>query len=75
MSEARKPAKYVVDRRYDELIKYYDSLTDEEWAAEDEAAFNDPDNIVMVIPRELAPAVHRLLAEHSEARAAEEAGS
>ena len=67
MSEARKPTKYVVDRRYDEVIKYYDNLTDQEWAAEDEAAFNDPNNVVVVIPRELLPAVHKLLAEHSEA--------
>ena len=42
------------------------ALTDEEWAAEDEAAFNDPNNAVMVIPKELVPAVRKLLAEHSE---------
>ncbi len=66
MSEVRKPAKYVVDHRYDEVIKYYDSLTDEEWAAEDEASFNDPNNVVVVIPRELLPAVRRLLAQHAE---------
>ena len=69
MSEARKPAKASDDDRYAEVIKHYDSLTDDEWAAEDEAAFNDPNNIVMVIPRELAPAVHKLLAKHSEAQA------
>ncbi len=66
MSEARKPTKYVVDHRYDNVIKYYDSLTDEEWAAEDEAAFNDPNNVVVVIPRELLPAVHKLLVERAD---------
>ena len=52
--------------RVRKVIDYYDSLTDEEWAAEDEAAFNDPNNIVMVIPRELVPAVRKLLAQHAE---------
>ena len=66
MSEARKPTKYVINRRYDDVIKYYDSLTDEEWAAEDEAAFNDPNNVVVVIPRELLPAVHKLLTEYAD---------
>ena len=55
--------------RVRKVVEYHDGLTDDEWAAEDEAAFNDPNNIVMVIPRELAPAVRKLLAEHSEEQA------
>ena len=66
MSEARKPAKDSDEERFGEVIKYYDSLDDDGWAAEDEAAFKDPNNAVMVIPKELVPAVRRLLAEHSE---------
>ena len=66
MSEARKPAKDSDEERFGEAIKYYDSLDDDGWAAEDEAAFNDPNNAVMVIPKELVPAVRKLLAEHSE---------
>ena len=66
MSEARKLAKGSDEERFGEVIKYYDSLDDEGWAAEDEAAFNDPNNAVMVIPKELVPAVRKLLAEHSE---------
>ena len=54
------------EERVRKVIDYYDSLDDDGWAAEDEAAFNDPNNIVMVIPRELVPAVRKLLAEHSE---------
>ena len=53
--------------RVRKVINYYDSLSDEEWAAEDEAGFTDSNNVVVVIPRELLPAVHKLLAEHSEA--------
>lgn len=56
MSKARKPTKYLVDRRYDDIIKYSGCLSDEEWVAEDEAAFNDPNNIVVIIPCELLPA-------------------
>ena len=66
MSKAQKPAKDSDEERFGEVIKYYDSLDDEGWAAEDEAAFNDPNNAVMVIPKELVPAVRKLLAEHSE---------
>ena len=66
MSEARKPAKDSDEERFGEVIDYYDSLDGEGWVAEDEAAFNDPNNAVMVIPKELVPAVRRLLAEHSE---------
>ena len=66
MSEARKPAKDSDEERFGKVIKYYDSLDDEGWAAEDEAALNDPNNAVMVIPKELVPAVRKLLAEHSE---------
>ena len=66
MSEARKPAKQSDDERFGEVIKHYDSLDDKRWAAEDEAALNDPNNAVMVIPRELVPAVRKLLAEHAD---------
>ena len=66
MSEAQKSPKDSDEERFAEVIKYYDSLDDEGWAAEDEAAFNDPNNAVMVIPKEFVPAVRKLLAEHSE---------
>ncbi len=60
-------------QRVREIIKYHDSLTDEEWIAEDEVAFENPNNTVMVIPTELVPAVRELLARHTADNPAETA--
>ncbi len=49
------------------LVRHYDSLTDEEWVADDDAAFEDTSHSVMVVPNELVPAVRALLSEHDEA--------
>ena len=48
------------------VIQHYESQTDEEAVAEDEAAFEDRATTVMDIPVELVPAVRALLAEHSD---------
>ena len=45
------------------IIDHYDSQTDEEAVAEDEAAFQRDDHTVMVVPSELVPVVQALLAE------------
>ncbi len=49
------------------VIAHYESQSDDEAIAEDEAAFLDGDYSVMLIPRALVPAVHELLSasEHS----------
>ena len=47
--------------RIHEVIAHYDSFTDEQWAAEDEAAFSDPGMTVMLVPTELIPAIARLI--------------
>ena len=44
------------------VLQHYDSLTEEEAVAEDEAAFEDSTQTVMEIPNELVPAVRALLA-------------
>lgn len=51
------------EARVKAVIAHYDSLTDEELAAEDEAAFEDPEMTVMLVPNALVPAVRKLLAE------------
>ena len=43
------------------VIKHYESQSDDEAIDEDEAAFLDSDYSVMLIPRDLVPAVHELL--------------
>ena len=48
------------------VIQHYESQTDEEAIAEDEAAFEDRSTTVMDIPVELVPAVRALLAEHTD---------
>jgi len=42
--------------------KHYDHQTEEEAAAEIEAAFNDPDNCTISVPKKLLPKIRKLLA-------------
>ena len=48
------------------LLHHYESQTEEEMVAEDEAAFEDPTQTVMEIPNELVPSVRALLSKHAE---------
>ena len=48
------------------LLQHYESQTEEEMVAEDEAAFEDPTQTVMEIPNELVPSVRALLSKHAE---------
>ena len=50
------------------VIDHYERQSDEEAAAEDEAAFSGEDGTLMVIPFELVPAVRELLAQHAAER-------
>ena len=52
------------EERARHVIAHYESQSEEEAVAEDEAAFEDPKQTVMLIPNELVPAVRRLLAEN-----------
>jgi len=52
-------------KKIDALIKHYEEQTEDEEVAEDEAAFNDPDQTVVLIPRALLPKVNKLLSAHS----------
>ena len=53
------------EKKIKALIKHYEDQSEEEEVAEDEAAFNDPKQAVMLVPRELVPKVHKLLAAHA----------
>ena len=61
MSESRFPPGWD-EHRVKLVLEHYETQTDEEAVAEDEAAYEDPEHTVMVIPNELVPAVRRLLA-------------
>ena len=47
------------------LLQHYESLSEDEEVAEDEAAFDDSTQTVMQIPNELVPSVRALLSERA----------
>ena len=51
------------EQRVQEVLAHYENQSEEEALAEDEAAYEDPKQTVMVIPNELVPAVRELLAK------------
>jgi len=50
------------EERVKRVLAHYESQSEEEAVAEDEAAFEDPTQTTMGIPNELVPAVRELLA-------------
>ena len=51
------------EERVRRVLAHYEAQTDEEAVAEDEAAYEDPNQAMMEIPRELVPAVRELIAK------------
>ena len=51
------------EARVRDVLDHYESQTEDEALAEDEAAFEDSSQTVMVIPNDLVPAVRALLSE------------
>jgi hypothetical protein len=49
------------ERRVRQLIAEYDSLTDEEWIAEDEATASDGRQATITVPADLLPEIRRLI--------------
>ena len=54
------------EKRVAALIDHYETQSEDEAVAEDEAARADPEQTVMVIPTRLVPAVRKLLAKTTE---------
>ena len=48
------------------VIAHYDNLTDEERAAEIEAAYEAPGHTMISVPTELVPAIVKLIARHQK---------
>ena len=63
MSEARFPVGWD-EERVRRVLAHYEQQTPEEAVAEDEAAFENQDETVMKVPRELVPTVRELIARH-----------
>ena len=55
-------------KQIDDLRRHYDNQTEDEAAAEIEAAFNDSSETLMIVPSELVPEIDRLLAAHSASK-------
>ena len=52
------------ETKVQELLDHYEHQTDEEAAAEHDAALSRPDQTLMEVPTELVPAVREIIAEH-----------
>ncbi len=66
MTQSKFPPGWDVER-VQRVLQHYESQTEEEAVAEDEARWEDVTQTVMEIPVELVPAVRELLAKHHEA--------
>lgn len=51
-------------KRVKSVLEHYESQSEEEAVAEDEAAFEMDDQTVMDAPKELVPTVRELIAKH-----------
>ncbi len=54
------------EKRVQLVLNHYNSLTEEEAVAEDEATFEDPTQVVMEVPKEIVPTVRALIAQRAE---------
>ena len=52
------------DARVQRVLAHYETQTEMEAVAEDEAAFEAPDQALVGVPRELVPAVREMIAKH-----------
>lgn len=52
------------EKRVQKVLAHYESQSEEEAVAEDEAAGEGPSDTLMVAPKPLVPAVRELIAKH-----------
>lgn len=55
------------ENRVKKVLEHYESQSEDEAVAEDEATFEAPDQTVMEIPTELVPKIRELIAKHKAA--------
>jgi len=65
MNQARFPKGWD-EARVRQVLGHYERQREEEAVAEDEAAFEDPTQTVIEVPREIVPAVRELIAKHEK---------
>jgi hypothetical protein len=64
MKQAKFPAGWD-EERVRRVLAHYETQTDEQAVAEDEAAYEDSDQAMIEVPNDLLPAVRELLAKRS----------
>ena len=69
MKRHRFPAGWD-EKRVRRVLEHYERQNEEEAVAEDEAAFEEPAQTVMKVPRALVPAVRSLIAKRHKRSAA-----
>ena len=62
MKQNKFPAGWN-ERKVRKVLKHYESQTESEAIAEDEAAFELKDQTVMVVPKKLVPEITKLIAK------------
>lgn len=67
MTESKYPTGWDAER-VQRLLDHYENMSDDELAAEDDAAAEDrPGQTVVTVPSELLPAIRQLLASYKRA--------
>ena len=62
MKQSKFPAGWD-EERVRRVLAHYEDQTEEEAVAEDEAPYDDPNQAMIEVPRELVPAVRELIAK------------
>ena len=65
MANTKVPAGWD-DDRVQKVLAHYETQTEDEALAEDEAAFEMAGQTVMEVPSDLVPAVRELIAKHTK---------
>ena len=63
MAQSRFPPGWD-EERVQKVLAHYETQSEEEALAEDEAAFETPGQTLMEVPSDLVPAVRKLIAKH-----------
>jgi len=63
MKKSRFPAGWN-EERVRSVLRHYETQSEEEAVAEDEAAFEETGQTVIEVPNELVPAIRQLIAKH-----------
>ena len=64
MRPNRFPEGWNADR-VEEVLRHYEQQAEEEAVAEDQAAFEAPDQAIMVVPHSLVPTITRLIGKEA----------